>query len=209
MSFGKDSSFVFIMQEGKLVEVARSDTTATKKPLDAIEEEIWRIFREYKKLQTENDNLKELETAAIDGCLRLRDELKAKDEEITRLNERLEYADAQDQQSTKGILALEAENEQLKEDMETGCNHTIDSAVDEDGCCISCGEDLNFIAGQQEEIDRLTAELKTKDERIKELTDAVREALSISKGLWAGVKNHPASQYAKDVEYFEQALKGK
>lgn len=51
------------------------------------------------------------------------------------------------------------------------------------------------------EIERLTAELRIK-------TDAVKEALSISKALWAGVGNHPASRYAKDVEYFEQALKG-
>ena len=38
--------------------------------------------------------------------------------------------------------------EQLKEPCKTGseCEHTIGTGVDEDGCCSSCGEDLNHIA---------------------------------------------------------------
>ena len=40
---------------------------------------------EYDKLRDENAILKEHETKAIDGCIRLRGEIKAKDEEIERL----------------------------------------------------------------------------------------------------------------------------
>jgi DNA-directed RNA polymerase subunit RPC12/RpoP len=50
MSFGKDSSFVFIMQDGVLTEVGRLDNNATRAPLDPLEEEVFRIFGEYKEL---------------------------------------------------------------------------------------------------------------------------------------------------------------
>ena len=82
------------------------------------------------------------------------------------------------------------------------CKHTIGTAVDEDGCCISCGADLNHIAiaetkksepdpgdagfwgracarlclknrEQRALIERLTAELKAKDDRIEELQGEV------------------------------------
>ncbi len=59
MSFGKDSSFVFIMQDGKLVNVGRGDVTADKQPLDSVEEEVFRIFGEWKALQAENKRLRE------------------------------------------------------------------------------------------------------------------------------------------------------
>ena len=36
----------------------------------------------YAELQAENDKLRELETKAVDGCIRLREEVKAKQEEI-------------------------------------------------------------------------------------------------------------------------------
>ncbi|KKN75844.1 hypothetical protein LCGC14_0377200 [marine sediment metagenome] len=29
------------------------------------------------------------------------------------------------------------------------CKHTIQTPVDEDGCCVSCGEDLNVIVFEQ------------------------------------------------------------
>ena len=57
MSFGKDSSFVFVMQEGVLVNIGRSDNMADKQPFDSVEEEVWRIFGEYKELQVENRKL--------------------------------------------------------------------------------------------------------------------------------------------------------
>ena len=74
----------------------------------------------------------------------------------------------------------------------------------------------------QNEIDRLTAscklfeamvsdlhaELKAKDKEIAKLRKAVLEALGDAKALWAGVGNHPASRYAKDVAYYEKVLKG-
>jgi hypothetical protein len=64
MSFGKDSSFVFIMQDGKLVNIGRSDDTAAKQPFDDIEKEVWRIFGEHKELKTENTRLKAALTQA-------------------------------------------------------------------------------------------------------------------------------------------------
>jgi len=53
MSFGKDSSLVFIMQDGVLTEVGRLDNSAARAPLDPLEEEVYRIFGEYKELQAE------------------------------------------------------------------------------------------------------------------------------------------------------------
>ena len=29
--------------------------------------------------------------------------------------------------------------------MMSDCKHTIDTSVDYDGCCVSCGEDLNYL----------------------------------------------------------------
>ncbi len=60
MSFGKDSSFVFFMQDGKLVNIGRSDNTADKQPFGDVEEEVWRIFGEHKQLETENKRLREI-----------------------------------------------------------------------------------------------------------------------------------------------------
>ena len=78
-------------------------------------------------------------------------------------------------------------------------------------------------------IDRLKAELKAKDELlqksatylrrqsnigkeqmdfIKQMEQALKEALTMAKELWASVGNHPASRYKYDVDYFEKALKG-
>lgn len=34
---------------------------------------------------------------------------------------------------------------ECKADNEEGCRHRISTAVDREGCCISCGEDLNYI----------------------------------------------------------------
>jgi len=80
-----------------------------------------------------------------------------------------------------------------------------------------------------DEIDRLTAEnakqkelieywtvqdkqatkgILALEDELKTKTGAVKEALSISKIQWAEVQNHPASRFARDVEYFEKALKG-
>lgn len=59
MSFGKDSSLKFVMQDGKLVNLARANITADKLPLDSIEKEVWRIFGEHKRLQSENKKLRE------------------------------------------------------------------------------------------------------------------------------------------------------
>ena len=57
------------------------------------------------------------------------------------------------------------------------------------------------------ETDCLITEIEAKDERIAQLKQAVWEALGMAKGLWATVKNHPASHYARDVDYFEKVLK--
>ncbi len=53
--------------------------------------------------------------------------------------------------------------------MEGCCIHSIGTSVDEDGCCTSCGEDLNYIAEQQEQINQLQAE----KEKLLELVQAV------------------------------------
>jgi hypothetical protein len=68
MSFGKDSSFVFMMQDGKLINIGRSDNTADKQPFDDIEEEVWRIFGEHKQLQKENTRLKAEHDALVAAC---------------------------------------------------------------------------------------------------------------------------------------------
>ena len=51
--------FVFVMQDGVLVNVGRGDVTADKQPFDSVEEEVWRIFGEHKDLQAENKRLRE------------------------------------------------------------------------------------------------------------------------------------------------------
>jgi len=71
MAFGKDSSFVFFMQDGRLVNVGRADVTADKQPFDSVEEEVWRIFGKYKELQAEikakDDRIEELQ-GEVDAC---------------------------------------------------------------------------------------------------------------------------------------------
>lgn len=57
MSFGKDSSLKFVMEGSELVNLARSDVTADKQPLDSVEEEVWRIFREHKALLASHEKL--------------------------------------------------------------------------------------------------------------------------------------------------------
>lgn len=47
------------------------------------------------------------------------------------------------------------------------------------------------------------------NERVKELEQAVDEALALVRAEWKVRGNHPASNWAKEVEYFEHVLKGK
>jgi uncharacterized small protein (DUF1192 family) len=122
----------------------------------------------------------------------------------------------------KEIDRLTAENKQLKDDMEIGCNHTIDSAVDEDGCCISCGEDLNYIAGQQAEIDRLTAENNHQKEALSwllgeydYLSVKMTQINNIVQPLWSELRERRndyqlVEEFIKQIqkEGIEQALKG-
>ena len=44
------------------------------------------------------------------------------------------------------IVELKSQIAEKDQEAETGCRHTIGTSVDEDGCCISCGADLNSIA---------------------------------------------------------------
>jgi hypothetical protein len=67
MSFGKESSFVFFMQDGILVNVGRSDTDATKQPLDDVELEVWRIFHEHRILKQSHERLKTALKATYKG----------------------------------------------------------------------------------------------------------------------------------------------
>lgn len=53
------------------------------------------------------------------------------------------------------LTTANKEIERLRGDNHSGCVHTINTAVDREGCCVSCGEDLNYIAIQQLEIERL------------------------------------------------------
>ena len=78
--------------------------------------------------------------------------------------------------------------------------------------CLYCGQSFH---NANKEISK--AELIAHDQvcdknplvkRIKELEEAVQEALSIVKLKWNEVDNHPASRWVKDVEYFEKVLKG-
>jgi len=50
---------------------------------------------------------------------------------------------------------------------------------------------------------------KKQAKRIKELEEAVMEALALCRAKWQVQDNHPASSWAKEVEYFENALKGR
>jgi len=59
----------------------------------------------------------------------------------------------------------------------------------------------DIVHNQTNKIIKLEAENKV-------LRDAVLDALGTAKALWAGVRNHPASRYAKDVAYYEKVLKG-
>jgi hypothetical protein len=77
--------------------------------------------------------------------------------------------------------------------------------MSENDVCDQCNIVVNNIL---DEVKQLQAELETKELRIEKLETAVKGALSISNALWAGVGNHPASRYAKDVAYFEGILKG-
>ena len=89
MSFGKDSSIRFVMQDGKLVHLARCDTNADKRPLDSVEEEVWRIFQEYQYLKACHDKLMKVAEAVMshgkppcEFCLKLAQEALAAAEQI-------------------------------------------------------------------------------------------------------------------------------
>jgi hypothetical protein len=60
MSFGIDSSISFVMDGNKLVDVIRHDDNADKKPLDTVEEEVYRIFHAYDTLKKSRDKLVEV-----------------------------------------------------------------------------------------------------------------------------------------------------
>lgn len=49
MSFGKDSPIMFVMDGNKLVDVIRTDDTASKQNPDQVELEVMRIVKEHKK----------------------------------------------------------------------------------------------------------------------------------------------------------------
>ena len=49
MSFGKDSSVIFVMDGDKLIDVVRADVTADKQTPDAVELEVIRIVKEHRE----------------------------------------------------------------------------------------------------------------------------------------------------------------
>ena len=56
--------------------------------------------------------------------------------------------------------------------MEDCCRHDINTPVDEEGCCVSCGQDVNFIA-INEKLRAKNKKLRVKNKKLKrELEEA-------------------------------------
>ena len=73
-----------------------------------------------------------------------------------------------------------------------GCRHTIGTAVDEDGCCVSCGQDINFIAIN----DKLQAEIKRLKRIIKEEMKGV-----VDIGRQAGASEESLQKHIVVIEH--------
>lgn len=87
-----------------------------------------------------------------------------------------------------------AEEELAKGEYTKGeCGHTIGSSVDEDGCCVSCGEDLNYLAVIQTQLatGKSTKECRKNCEVYKAwLADSdVREKLATSEKQAKNIKD--------------------
>lgn len=67
---------------------------------------------------------------------------------------------------------LQSELDKAREDNYSGCVHTIGTAVDREGCCTSCGEDLNYLAMMQIKLDSVNHDYA---ELMKERADYVAE----------------------------------
>jgi len=61
---------------------------------------------------------------------------------------------------------------------------------------------------EPEAVHKLINQNKNQAERIRELEQGIGEALALAKAEWKVRNNHPASNWAKEVEYFKQVLKG-
>ncbi len=58
------------------------------------------------------------------------------------------------------IKQLKAELDEARRNNYSGCVHTIATSVDREGCCVSCGEDLNYLAIMQIEKEELRQDLQ-------------------------------------------------
>ena len=167
MSFGKDSSRVFIMQDGVLTEVGRLDNSAARAPLDPLEEEVYRIFGEYKELQAElaearkkpkSGEFTKTQRAAVQMCIdayETEDWMSAGSVGIQRL---LDACDIIDRLTAENAVI---KNAQIAELAKVGTDEEVIAYLHDD----------RYYHTKEEKraatiIDRLTAELKDKDEKI-------------------------------------------
>jgi len=104
------------------------------------------------------------------------------------------------------IDRLQAENKYLKEEVDSGCHiHTLETPVDKDGCCVACGEDLNLIAGQAGQIEKLQSEIDRLDAQNKRQSELLhRHRICIS----CGKQLSEAEATSIHTCFDEQALKG-
>ena len=58
------------------------------------------------------------------------------------------------------VQQLKAELDEARRNNYSGCVHTIATSVDREGCCVSCGEDLNYLAIMQIEKEELRQDLQ-------------------------------------------------
>lgn len=78
------------------------------------------------------------------------------------------------------IVELQAELVTAQEEKHSGCVHTIATAVDTEGCCTSCGEDLNYLALMQMKLDSTNHDYT---ELLKERADYVAENARLRQAL--------------------------
>ncbi len=98
------------------------------------------------------------------------------------------------------IKQLQSDLDKARAGNYSGCVHTPENAVDREGCCTSCGEDLNYLALMQIELE------KAKKEN-RQLRKLPRNILQIQK-LWASTINPDYKKMAESmITIAEQALK--
>lgn len=90
------------------------------------------------------------------------------------------------------IKQLQSQLDTARKGNYSGCVHTTGTAVDREGCCTSCGEDLNYLAMMQIKLDSANHDY---DELVKERADYVAE----NKRLRPALSNLIGYHYHNDI----------